>query len=305
MKRIAARLLFALLLAGAQGAQCEGLPEVGVGRIERIEAMPSRFVEPRNIDVWLPPGFPSAGRYDVLYMQDGQMLYDARTSGWNGQSWRIQDAIAPLIASQRMAPTIVVGIWNTGAHRRSEYYAEDSLAYAPQTERERFIARVLSGLPRANGYLRFLVSELKPEIDRRYPTRTDAAHTMLMGSSMGGVISLYAMSQYPGVFGAAACLSTHWYGSFVEDRSLGLAALSFFAQRIPDPASHRLYMDHGSRGLDAAYGPFQEAFDGLARAAGYTSANFRTLVFPGADHNEDAWAARAAQALEFLGAAGG
>ena len=114
-----------------------------------------------------------------------------------------------------------------------------------------------------------------------------------MGSSMGGLISLYAISQYPDVFHGAGCLSTHW--------SAGLGELvNEMAKRLPDPKSHKLYFDYGTCGLDAQYEPFQLQMDGHLRKAGYTESNWMTCKFEGADHNEAAWRARVELPLEFL-----
>jgi enterochelin esterase-like enzyme len=295
-------LSVALLATLPCAARADGpLPRVSTGSIERLPAVASQFVEARDVDIWLPPGYPSAGRYAVLYMMDGQMLYDPAT-GWNGQSWRVQDALSKLLGEGRMPPTIVVGIHNSGATRHSEFFPENALPYLAEPLRSQFIGKGLAGRPRANAYLQFLVAELKPVIDRRYATLADARHTWLMGSSMGAIVSLYAMSEYPGVFGAAACLSSNWYGSAEDHPAIGRAALAYFAQRIPDAASHRLYMDHGTLGLDAGYGPYQAAFDAIAQTAGYGEGNWKSLVFAGKSHTEVDWAARVDGALEFLGA---
>jgi predicted alpha/beta superfamily hydrolase len=114
-----------------------------------------------------------------------------------------------------------------------------------------------------------------------------------MGSSMGGLISLYAISQYPQVFFGAGCVSTHW--------SAGLEVLvDELAKMLPDPGTHRLYFDYGTTGVDAPYEPYQLQMDKYLRAAGYTESNWLTRKFEGADHNEAAWRARVKIPLEFL-----
>ncbi|HYF63383.1 MAG TPA: alpha/beta hydrolase-fold protein, partial [Herpetosiphonaceae bacterium] len=119
-------------------------------------------------------------------------------------------------------------------------------------------------------------------------------HTFVMGSSMGGLISLYALCQHPQVFGAAACVSTHW--------PIGGAPLvAAMAAALPPPGDHRLYFDYGTATLDAGYEPFQRQMDGLLAAAGYRQGrDCLTHKFPGAEHSERAWSERAAIPLAFL-----
>jgi enterochelin esterase-like enzyme len=289
--------LVASLFGATLGAQA--LPSVGVGRIERIASMPSAHVDPRHVDVWLPPQYDGRAPLPVLYMHDGQMLFDS-TVTWNRQSWDVASTVARLIAEGRIPPTIVVGVHNGGRRRHSEYYPTGFLPHLPPAVRTDLVARALDGRSRADAYLRFLVEELKPTIDRRYATRRDAAHTVIAGSSMGGLISLYAISEYPGVFGAAAALSTHWVGWGAANATGPIAAFTYLRDRLPDPATHRLWMDHGTTELDSLYVIHQPIVDRIARDRGYDERSLRSRVFPGTGHNERAWAARLEQPLVFL-----
>jgi enterochelin esterase-like enzyme len=305
VRRLLTLLLTTCLLAGnaastSAAPDAAPLPSVAVGRLERLASFPSRHVDARHVDVWLPrdyrPGVPHA----VLYMHDGQMLFDAGTT-WNRQAWRVQDAVQRLIDAGRIPPTLVVGVWNNGKYRHSEYFPERFLGHMPAPLRQRFVQEALQGQPRSDAYLRFLVEELKPAIDARYATRRDAAHTLLMGASMGGLISVYAMSEYPAVFGGAAGLSTHWVGTFKANAAIPLAGFNYLRERLADPATHRLYQDHGTTELDALYAPYQLIVNDLAREAGYVDgANFETRVFTGTGHNETAWAERLEVPLLFL-----
>ncbi|MGB8693373.1 MAG: alpha/beta hydrolase-fold protein [Steroidobacteraceae bacterium] len=285
--------LLATALPAAERAQVES------GTLERLDDFPSRYVDARNVEVWLPPGFAAGRRYDVLYMHDGQMLFDARTT-WNRQAWNVAGTLADLISAGRVRDTIVVGIWNNDKLRHAEYFPEKFLPFVPEPLRTRFVREALSGTPLADRYLRFLVEELKPAIDARYPTHTGPEHTFIMGSSMGGLISLYAISEYPNVFGGAACLSTHWPGIFAANAALPLAAFNYLQAHLPDPATHRLYMDHGTRELDALYGTDQAFVDEIVRERGYTQANWLSRTVDGAGHNEHDWAARLDAPLVFL-----
>jgi enterochelin esterase-like enzyme len=118
---------------------------------------------------------------------------------------------------------------------------------------------------------------------------------------MGGLISLYGLSEHPSVFGAAACLSTHWPGSFLlDDPTLPEALLGYIEAQLPAAGRHRLYFDHGTATLDAWYPPWQARVDELLRDKGYSASDWQSLSFPDAEHSEQAWAARLDRPLEFL-----
>jgi enterochelin esterase-like enzyme len=111
---------------------------------------------------------------------------------------------------------------------------------------------------------------------------------------MGGLISLYAIEQYPDVFGGAGCVSTHWPAG-------GPDLVDALGAALPPAGRHRLYFDFGTAGLDAEYEPLQQRMDNHLRAAGYTEGvDWRTIKFPGADHNEPAWRSRVHVPLRFL-----
>lgn len=264
------------------------------GRLVRHTGFESKLIPAREVDVWLPPGCGDVPgeRYPVIYMQDGQNLFDPATS-YGGVSWGVGSTLARLIAEHRVRPAIVVGVWNSGVARASEYVPQKAV-------RAKWIDEVhatfaTQHLPIvSDAYLRFLVTELKPWVDATYPTKPGAGDTFIMGSSMGGLISAYALAEYPGVFGAAACLSTHWPAG-------DGAVVDYLAAHLPPPGSHRFYFDLGTETLDATYAPFQERMDNAMRAAGYTEGrDWVTRRFPGAEHSERSWSKRADQPLEFL-----
>lgn len=180
------------MLLGTQ-LLAQPVPAVTAGTVERLENFPSQFVDARHIDVWLPPGYNTQQRHNVLYMQDGQMLFDPATT-WNHQAWGADVTLSRLIRQGKIAPTIVVGIWNNGKFRHAEYFPEKNLQFLSGAVRAAHVRDALQGRAQADHYLRFLVQELKPAIDKRYVTRTDAGATFIMGSSMGGMVSVYAMS---------------------------------------------------------------------------------------------------------------
>jgi pimeloyl-ACP methyl ester carboxylesterase len=276
------------------------------GELVRYDAFPSRQVDPRTVYVWLPRGYDtSRTRYDVIYAEDGQNLF-LPADAYGGKTWGIAEHLQAGIDSGAVRPAIVVGIWNTP--RRGQEYApragQDTAALAR-------LARDWGGPVISDRYVRFLAEELKPFIDRHYRTRVDRAHTFLMGSSMGGLISLYALVQRPDVFGGAACLSTHWpmvypsdpLSTLASDTAQRIAAnfLTYVDRHLPSPTTHRFYFDHGGQSLDAYYEPYQRRMDAILRRHGYVPrVNVLSLDFPAETHNETSWRDRVAIPLAFL-----
>ncbi|MDG4562223.1 MAG: alpha/beta hydrolase-fold protein [Candidatus Competibacter sp.] len=266
----------------------------GTGVISRHADFPSRYVAPRHVDVWCPPESRagSATRYPVVYMHDGQNLFDPALS-FIGVDWGMDEAMVRLICETGRPGAIIVGIWNSPLRLR-EYMPQKPLnASGGQRILSRFVEQT-GGAPLSDGYLQFLVEELKPFIDAHYPTLSDPAHTLVMGSSMGGLISLYALIEYPDVFGGVGCLSTHWpIGEGVLVDALGAA--------LPSAGRHRLYFDFGTETLDANYEPWQQRMDEWLRTASYREGwDWSTRKFEGAEHSERAWRERVPIPLAFL-----
>jgi predicted alpha/beta superfamily hydrolase len=271
-------------------------------------SFPSRHVTPRRVVVWVPPGYRSGSkRYDVLYMQDGQGLFNA-SEAFGGVPWAIDQHLLKLEAAGAVRPTLIVGIDNTAARTR-EYEPAAALQALPPELRQR-IDDDAGGPPQSDAYVEFLVGELKPFIDQHFRTHRGAGHTAIMGSSMGALISLYALLRHPEVFGAAGCLSTHWVISvtvsqLTADNPLLSAAagayINWIDAHLPPPDAHRLYFDHGTESLDALYGPYQAQVDALLARHGYRDGvNSKSLTFPGATHNEASWQQRVDVPLRFL-----
>ncbi len=287
-------------------AIAQPFPKPTVGQIERLENFASRHVAARHIDVWLPGNFDTNKRYQVLYMHDGQNLFDGRLN-WTKNSWQADLAVARLVEAGRIADTIIVGIWNHGPERYAEYYPKKVLALAPEKVLREYVVEASNGMSKADAYLRFIVEELKPAIDKKYPTRPGPENTYLVGSSMGGLISIYALCEYPHVFSGVAGLSTHWVGKptawgreRVRNAALPLAAMNYLAQKLPPPNTHRVYTDRGDDWLDSLYAPAHRFVGEVLRERGYTAANAMTQVFDGTGHSEADWAARLEVPLLFL-----
>jgi len=299
--------MLSVFVASLVPCSAETLPAVSHGRIERIEGFVSNHVTPRTIDVWLPDGYSRDRRYDVLYMHDGQMLFDSSTT-WNKQEWNVDDTASALMRRGACRPFIVVGIWNGGSTRHADYFPQKPLALLTAKQRDTLTAqlqeagRIVSDfVPRSDAYLRCIVEEIKPLIDARYSVHTSREHTFIAGSSMGALISLYALCEYPDVFGGAACISTHWIGTFAStDNPVPEAFLAYLQTHLPDPATHRVYFDCGDQTLDAYYPDIQRKVDTLMSARGYAAASWTTRYVPGADHSEKSWSKRLDQPLMFL-----
>ena len=258
--------------------------------------------------MWLPEGYDPKGEpYAVLYMHDGQNLFDRRTASFD-KEWGVDEAVTKLVADGRMRRAIVVGIWSTAKRLREYVPARAFDALTPA-----YMGRVrglYGGTPLSDRYLRFLVRELKPFIDRNFNVRRDRASTAIMGSSMGGLISLYAISEYPHLFGAAGMVSTHWplllppEGGTLSDADLDAVASAFesyLRRKLPRPGRHRLYFDDGTETLDRHYAAYQARIDRLVAARGWTQGqDWISRNFPGAAHEENSWRARVDVPLTFL-----
>jgi enterochelin esterase-like enzyme len=283
------------------------LPTVSFGTINRIDSMPSKFVTARNIDVWLPEGYTPKKKYAVLYMHDGQMLFDPAIT-WNHAAWEADNMVSTLIKENKIKDLIIVGIWNSGSSRHKDYFPAKPYETLTQTEKDSVTAHLLRAgkttalfNPVSDNYLKFLVTELKPLIDKSYSTLTDRKNTFIAGSSMGGLISLYAICEYPGIFGGAACLSTHWTGIYVvEGNPVPDAVFKYLSTHLPDPENHKIYFDHGDQTLDALYPSLQKKADAIMKAKGFSEKNWITRFFPGENHSEAAWGKRLNFPMLFL-----
>jgi len=265
-----------------------------IGTLHHFPSLPSTFINPRNVDVWLPPNYDEgdAGGYNVLYMQDGQNLFESQKS-FIGVDWGMDQTMATLCQEKEIRPTIVVGIWNTPQRLREYLPQRPFCEHQSQQSRSRVIKRY-GGVPISDRFLRFLVYELKPFVDRRYCTRPEQASTYLMGSSMGGLISLYAICEYPHIFGGAGCLSTHWP---IPHRSFG----KYLKARLPEPRGHKIYLDYGDEANSSGYFVRQKGVEHIIRERGYTfGLDWLANWYAGDPHSETAWRTRVHVPLRFL-----
>ena len=271
---------------------------VASGRLYRIHDYPSDHITPRNIDIWVPESHDTT-RHAVLYMHDGQMLFDGSTT-WNGQEWNVDETLTRLMGEDSVPSIMVVGIWSNPDTRHSDYFPQKPFEQMSAADKQAVMSAVRdqdSQLFRtdiaSDGYLRFITKELKPFVDAHFPTRPERRTTWTMGASMGGLISMYALAEYPEVFGGFGAVSTHWPGIFEMDANpVPEAFLSYMDRELPAPGSHRLYFDFGTETLDAMYEPHQQRVDALVASKGYTDADWMTRKFEGKDHSEASWSER-------------
>lgn len=291
------KLCFALIAAFAVLSACDSRPEPSVvGNLTIHEDFPSRHVESRAIRVWTPEDYDPSLRYDVIYMHDGQNLFDSSIT-WNHQEWGVDETLTALMEAGKIRPCIVVGIDNTSL-RYEEYYPSAICDDVP--------AGVLPEdfRPLGDEYLRFVVEEVKPWVDSLYSTCEGPDHTFIMGSSCGGLISSYAFCLYPEVFGGAACLSTHCSleNPYVEtaQKPAAEAYLAYLEEHLPADADHRLYMDCGDCPIDAAYAEPQAAINAMISTLGWDASCFMYRFFPGHSHSENDWRSRLDIPVMFL-----
>lgn len=233
----------------------------------------------RDVHVYLPPGYDTdaSRRYPVLYLHDGQNVFDTSTS-FAGVEWGVDETAERLVHGGRIAPLMVVAIDHAGAGRADEF--------APTHD----VHRNAGG--QADRYARFVVEELKPYIDRTFRTDTAAERTAIGGSSLGGLVTLHIGLRYPETFGALAVLSPSiWW-----DRREVLARVEALDRRLP----WRIWLDVGTaEGRDTVRNA--RALKGLLLAKGWKAgADLHYLEAHDAPHSESAWAARVEGLLEFL-----
>ena len=243
----------------------------------------------RHVVIWLPPSYDAARQYPVLYMHDGQNLFDPRLK-MDGEIWDVDDAVVRLVDSGRIEPIIVVGVFSS-ANRLDEY----------------------SPWHRAPDYANFLIEELMPRVNDTFSTLTGAENTAVMGSSMGGLLSYYLVTYHPETFGACGCISSHFPlsqamverylpgSSKAENPDETPYIIHDIEQGLTLPEGARYWFDYGTKGTDAAYhGPHKAIFEWLKRQGLTEGEDFVLRVYEGADHNEASWRERLEDPLRFL-----
>lgn len=293
---------------------------VSSGRLMRIENFPSSFVDSRTVDIWLPEmiylreeleamnGDKSSHEpLSVIYMHDGQMLFDSTTT-WNKQEWRVDETLTALIETGQLDPVVVVAIWNNSSKRWAEYapkfMAESQrLGQGLMDSRNHDLDDIIS-----DSYVSFLAEELVPFIDQVLSTNTSPEGRLVMGSSMGGLISLYAHFEKPDTFGKVGAISTHWPIISPEqfkkpsDNPLYRGFAGYIEEKVREnpEVKRNIYFDLGNQTLDAYYPPYQDEVDRIMKNNASENTGWVTFFDEGAAHNEISWANRLDKAILYL-----
>ena len=238
----------------------------------------------RDVLVYLPPGYDAdkRKRYSVLYLHDGQNLFDGATSFIKGAEWGVDETAQRLITEGAIEPIIIVGVYNTGKDRVDEY--------TPTVDARHKVGG------KADLYGKMLVEELKPFIDSEYRTRRDAKHTGLGGSSLGGLVSLYLALKYPQTFGRVLVVSPSvWWDDKMIVREV---------EALKKRPRLRVWLDMGTKeGGNEAEEHTRNARDlrdALVRKGWKDGSDLKYFEAEGAEHNERAWAARVEPMFRFL-----
>lgn len=276
-----------------------------------------RFVEYRNVaaeglpdqrlSIWLPPGYdaPGSRRFPVLYMHDGHNLFDVKNSNFN-KIWAADQAMLAVGASGKVEPHIIIGIWAPGPDRYRQYLPRSAYDAAPPAVRAQMEAMANGGEIVSDRYLAWIAGPLKSWVDTSFRTRTGRDDTAIIGSSMGGLMSCYAFLERPDVFGRAGCVSSHWPAvdpRVVAGEDSGVKQMwdAWFAARLGQPDGRRVWMDHGTATLDQFYAPYQQVIDARFAASGWEKGrDWESRVYEGAEHEENAWAARLPEIFGWL-----
>ena len=240
------------------------------GKVEYIRGIEGDSLIPRNVIIWLPPGYSKNKdeRYPVLYMQDGQNIIDPTTSSL-GYDWRVDEVADSLIKLGKIKKIIIVGIYST-SDRGLEY-----------------------GGSKSEAYMNFVVNKLKPIIDKEYRTKPDAKNTAVGGSSLGGTISFMLVWKYPEIFSEAACVSPAFHIDIYDCLKL--------VRETTEKKSIRLYIDIGGVGLEEKLQPGVDSMLVLLKEKGFKEGkDLEYFKDPNAEHNEQSWAQRVWRQLEFL-----
>ena len=248
------------------------------GIIRKHEKFAAESIEPRDVHVYLPPGYGTSPtqRFPVLYLHDGQNLFDPTTAF--REDWKVDSTAESLIQKGEVEPMIIVGIANSGEKRIDEYTPTKDEARQKGGEAEK--------------YGRMLISELKPFIDRLYRTRPDPANTGLGGSSLGGLITLHLGLRHSSVFGKLAVLSPSvWWDS----RKI-IHEVVALTSKLP----LRIWLDAGTGEGPDVTTDARMLRDALVAKGWKVDDDLKYFEAEGAEHNERAWGSRVDRVLKYL-----
>jgi hypothetical protein len=281
MKPYIILLIVFLIQLGSLSAQIK--PEVSYVRFdEKVSKgslqsfqFPFKDSSSRKVLIWLPTDYNPKVKYATIYMHDGQMLF--------------------------------VGIYNDPPNRYAEFFPKQAVQYMDTAYVSKLTSSLWNGELRADFYLDWIKKELIPFIEQTYSVSHKREDRFLIGSSMGGLISLYGLTRSPETFGGAACLSIHTpmiNFQMVGDDAMNQLVLPFntyLSKTLPSPKKAKIYIDRGTETLDAYYGPYHDVLLTTMKKCGYEiGSNYSTLVWEKTAHDEVSWANRLAVPIKFL-----
>ena len=275
--------------------------EVTTGKLYRTKVVGETFKSTVYLDIWVPDCYSPIEKYPVLYLHDGQNLYDAKSS-WNKQAWEIDKVGGKLIEEGKIKPFIAVGIFSIDNTRVCDLMPEKVLTEYFDHEKyqttgfENHCKKEIRG----DEYVDLIVNTIKPLIDSTFSTLPDMENTAIMGSSMGGLASFYAMCERPDIFGTAICVSTHM--SVEGETSWAEAVFAYLRDKLPTDSDHKIYFDCGDKTSDYYYVPFFDELVSIPQEKGYTVENGKLSYgfYPGTAHDEASWCKRVDVPLTFL-----
>ncbi len=287
------------------------VPPSGRGQLFVSRAVASTVASakllPRDIYVWVPDVATPSDGFPVLYLQDGQNLFDARLVPF-GTAWEVDRSVSRLVDAGAIAPVIVVGIASTPG-RFNDYAPAsilDRLGLAARTA----VETAWGGAAKSADYARFVIEDLKTFIDDRFPTCPKAEATFVGGSSLGAVAALEILAHYPQRVAGAACLSAHLSLLPVTEReplpprfaNAVTAAVARFADEcLPDAGRHTIWIDRSTLAIDRFYEATHAALARALEKKGFIDGvDFAVRCYPGVGHDEGAWHSRLDDVLTFL-----
>jgi predicted alpha/beta superfamily hydrolase len=240
--------------------------EVVSGTVYRTKLYHANFGDSLTVDIWTPDGYNTNQAYPVLYMHDGQNLFDPNST-WNKQAWNVDDAITQLVAEGKIEAPIVVGVHSIGETRIGDLMPKKVAPLIKDSTVWAYMDAMCRGQYRGDAYVDFLVYTVKPFVDETFSTKPEKEHTAVMGSSMGGLMSLFAITKYNQWFSKAACVSSAMAFCF---RSLVKAVSSCELNSDISLSAGFLFMIPGAENL-SVYGFSQ-----------YPRIKMHEYIFPGA-----------------------
>ena len=274
--RLAHCLLVAVMLTACDQSDQDRVIEGQItGNVVYHQSIKGEDLQDRDLVVWLPPGYDTepGQRYPVLYMHDGQNIFDPETS-YAGVDWAIDEAVDGLIRAGTIEPMIVVGIYNS-KDRTPEYSPGE----------------------KGTAYMNFVISVVKPLIDTTYRTRPERQHTLVGGSSSGGTISFMLAWDHPEVFAGAICMSPAFkVGPGMDFTEFDF--IDYFEATRENPRDVFFYIDNGGVELDGILQPGIEEMLASLEQWGFEEGKDWVFIHdPAAKHFESAWAKRFPDAL--------